>query len=123
MIPVATKANGELKKTSKTVSKAALNNVCYFAMDRIEQFGNEIIEGKVDLAPYKMGNTTACDYCEYGSVCGFDAKLPGSNYRRLFAMDTEDVWSLFREKRKEKETIEEEMSEHVENRKGGQDNE
>ncbi len=101
VIPVGTKSNGEIKKTSKTVSKAGLNHICQFAMGKVKQFGNEIIDGRVELDPYKMGNYTACDYCEYGSVCDFDAKLPGSNYRRLFAMDTEDVFRLFRENVKE----------------------
>ncbi len=126
VIQVGTKANGDFSKASKTVSKASLNQMCEFSMNKVRQFGNEMVEGRVELDPYKMGNATACDYCEYGSVCGFDVKLPGSKYRRILKKDAEEVWNLFREDNvinKEEDKVEDMEKNKVDETKGGQDNE
>lgn len=120
VIPVATKADGSLKKTSKTMTKRSLTNMCQYAMDKVKQFGNEMIEGHVDLSPYKMDRSTACDYCEYSSVCNFDAKLPGSKYRRLVSMDKEEVVKLFGQNKMEQQ---DETVEAKSKQKGGQENE
>ncbi len=102
VIPVATKANGDLKKASKIMSSPTITDMCNYAMAKVQQFGSEMVDGRLDLAPYKLGDATACDYCEYASVCGFDAKLPGSNYRRLVSMGASDVWEMFREENKKR---------------------
>lgn len=122
VIPVATKADGSLKKTSRTMSKRAITTMCQFAMDKITQFGNEMMEGRLDLSPYKMDQFTACDYCEYSSVCNFDAKLPGSSYRRLFTMDKEEVIRLFGQAMTGQQGITEDTA-IEESKKGDQDNE
>ncbi len=43
-----------------------------------------------------------CEYCEYGSVCGFDLQLEGCHYRRLSALDKDEVWQeIAREENKQ----------------------
>ena len=50
---------------------------------RLREAGQDILMGNVDLKPYKQGNRTACDYCPYHAVCGFDTKTAGYGYRKL----------------------------------------
>ena len=38
----------------------------------LRQFGREIYQGKVEVAPYRWKNETACDLCAYRPVCRFD---------------------------------------------------
>ena len=45
----------------------------------------------MQIAPYKCGKKTGCDYCSYASVCGFDKKN-GSTYRMLKPMKDDDVF-------------------------------
>ena len=49
--------------------------------------------GNVDLKPYKQGNRTACDYCPYHAVCGFDTKTAGYGYRKLKGLKPEEIWA------------------------------
>ena len=43
-----------------------------FVRRRIAQLADEIVAGKVDIAPYRMAKVTPCAHCEYRSVCRFD---------------------------------------------------
>ena len=54
--------------------------------------GGEILDGNVAVNPYKQGNRTACDYCPYHSVCGFDLKTDGYGFRRFRPMKAEEIW-------------------------------
>lgn len=37
----------------------------------------------------------ACDYCSYKSICGFDIRKPGCNYRQIRKLEDEDVsWGM-----------------------------
>jgi ATP-dependent helicase/nuclease subunit B len=46
-------------------------------VDQVEQhlknFGNRILNGVVEIAPYRKGQETACDRCEFLGVCRFDS--------------------------------------------------
>jgi len=36
------------------------------------QLAEEIVSGKIDVAPYRLGNESPCSYCDYRPVCRFD---------------------------------------------------
>ena len=57
-----------------------------FVNRRLREAGQDILMGNVDLKPYKQGNRTACDYCPYHAVCGFDTKTAGYGYRKLLSL-------------------------------------
>ena len=52
------------------------------------------------IAPYKLGDSNACEYCSYAAVCGFD-KRNGSAYRVLKRMSDTEVWSELESREKE----------------------
>ena len=52
----------------------------------------DIYGGKIDAYPYEYKKMNPCEYCEYSSVCGFDLQLEGCHYRRLSALDKDEVW-------------------------------
>lgn len=45
--------------------------------------GNRMLKGDIDSKPFNKNGKTGCDYCPYHSVCHFDAKLDGYEYRKL----------------------------------------
>lgn len=55
--------------------------------------GCEILDGHTAINPYKQGMRTACDYCPYHSICGFDLKTKGYGFRKFKSMKAEAIWA------------------------------
>jgi ATP-dependent helicase/nuclease subunit B len=53
------------------------------------QLGDQIIDGQIDVRPYRMNRETPCSMCTYRAVCRFDAAI--NRYRILDKMDRESV--------------------------------
>ena len=72
------------------------DRIYYNTMDRdnekLKTEGREILEGAVAVNPYKQGNKTACDYCPYHAVCGFDLKTSGFGFRKFKPLKSEEIW-------------------------------
>ena len=83
--------NGTIKVPKGTSTKGfeALHR---FVMSKAACAGEEIINGKVDIKPYKSGAKNPCGYCEFSSVCRFDSKLSGFEYRDVLKQKAEDIW-------------------------------
>ena len=73
----------------------------------IEQLGKEILAGKIDINPYELKGNTACTWCAYRSICGFDERLRGCNYRKLEQIRTEeDIFAAMEQKTKRRDLTE-----------------
>jgi ATP-dependent helicase/nuclease subunit B len=51
------------------------------------------MDGACDMNPYEYKNVSACDYCAYKTMCGFDKGISGYKKRRIPKMDPEEVLS------------------------------
>ena len=47
------------------------------------------MSGNAEISPFRMGTETACDFCPYREICGFDRRVPGFAWRELDKMDEE----------------------------------
>ena len=103
VIPVETTKDRQFSKRSSTINNGAFHEMCSYVMDKVKEYGNEIIDGCIKLEPYKMGTQTACDYCDYKGICGFDQKLPGSDYRKLIKYKADEVFKLLQEDKEEED--------------------
>lgn len=57
---------------------------------RVGELADQIIAGRVDIAPYRINKLTPCPQCEFRAVCRFD---PGVNrYHNLPAMKRSEVF-------------------------------
>lgn len=90
-IPVETDKEGGLKKSSKVADSQMFSALSDYVYQKLKQESEEILSGAVQIAPYKCGKKTGCDYCGYASVCGFDKKN-GNTYRALKPMKEDDVF-------------------------------
>lgn len=52
-----------------------------YSILKTKSLAKEILDGNIDKNPYRQGNKTACEYCDYKSVCRFDSKLGKNTYR------------------------------------------
>ena len=104
-IPVETDKDGGLKKSSKVADGKTFSDISDYVYRKLKEESEEILEGRVEIAPYKCGKNTGCDYCIYASVCGFDRKN-GSTYRVLKPMDDDEVLQKLKPSSTEEKTEE-----------------
>ncbi len=56
---------------------------------KLVELADEIIGGKISVAPYRISNTSPCARCDFRSVCRFDVSI--NSYNPLVAMKREEV--------------------------------
>lgn len=95
VIPAAVKDNEVVERKSSVVGEHGFAVLSSYVNDKLKKMGREILDGKISAEPYKLGKRTACDYCPYHSVCGFDTKTEGFAFRRFRPMSPEQIWGRF----------------------------
>ena len=103
VIPAAYNKNGSLSSRSKTASKEQFEELCAYVNDKIRENGTRILGGEMEKNPYKLKQRTACDYCSFKEICGFDEKQEGNSFRRLPTFSDEELWKKMREKGEKKD--------------------
>lgn len=54
------------------------------AMNRVQEFANHVLEGNIEIAPYRLGKTErACDFCDFHALCQIDPRTDGALFRKL----------------------------------------
>ena len=97
VIPVEYKKDGSLSARSSVLSGEELQEISSFVGRKVRQLGREILDGNIALNPYESGAESACTYCSFQGVCGFDGGMPGCGTRRLKEMDKEEAMARIRE--------------------------
>jgi len=72
IIPVSITKKQEFAKTSKVVHPDAMQDLRRFVRKKHQEAGESILSGDTSIRPFKLKNKTACDYCQFKSVCQFD---------------------------------------------------
>lgn len=96
VIPVTKNKDGSLSKASKVIEEKDFGLLMDYVNEKITALGKEILQGDVQIQPYEMEKRTACDYCNYHGVCGFDKKIPGYKYRKLSKFSDDEVLERIR---------------------------
>ncbi|MEX1030498.1 MAG: helicase-exonuclease AddAB subunit AddB [Paenibacillaceae bacterium] len=98
LIPVAIKADGSFYKSASVMSRQQWGVLRQHGRDMIQHIGNRIVEGQVDINPYRMGQQTACTFCEYKPVCQIDSLVEGNVVKPLAAYPQDVVWQMMHNK-------------------------
>lgn len=99
VIRVATTSAGSFDAArSVLVDNEKIRYIKKHVSDTMEEYGNKILAGDTSPDPYKQGKTGSCDYCEYKSICGFDARLSGNSYRHLEKLNDKQIWEELKSK-------------------------
>ncbi len=109
LLPVQCK-NGEVEEKGAAVSSEKLEALLEFVKKEMLKGAKRIKEGEKGISPIrKEGDITACSYCPYHSICGFDEDLPNFRYRNPDSRTDEELWEeiLKKTKGKTEEDIEE----------------
>lgn len=100
IIPVTMKSQDEIdEKHSSTLSKEEFENLLKYSNKLIGKIAKEILEGIIDIKPsYSLKDKTSqCKYCKYKSICGFNPKNKGNNYRYVPKDKKEDILEKIKE--------------------------
>ena len=97
VIPVAVKDGYVQEAKSSVAGQKRFDALRRYVGSGLKRSGQSILKGENGLLPYKDGDRTACDYCPYHAVCGFDTKTAGYGFRRLRSMKPEEVWQEIEE--------------------------
>ncbi len=96
VIPVEFKKDGTLSSRSDVMDEAEMEEISRFVTGKVKKLGREILEGRVSCNPYKKDKESACTYCPYKGVCGFDTGMDGYSYRVLPDMDKDTAMEHIR---------------------------
>lgn len=92
VIPVEIKKDGSLHPTHSSVASAEeFEVISEYVNKQIVRMGNDIYNGKVDIAPFEDGQSSSCDYCPYKAICGFDVKIGGFKARTGEKLDKDEI--------------------------------
>ena len=91
IVPAETNKDGELTKRSSVAKGKEIKALIDYVNKKLIEDGEQILDGDTRLNPYRSNNRTACDYCEFRTICGFDSRLPGHGYRNLNKKSTEEL--------------------------------
>lgn len=97
VIPAACNKDGSLSKNSSAATKEQFAILSAYVNRKIRSLGKEILEGNVQVNPYQRKQETACGFCPYRGVCGFDERIPGYHFRNLPAFGKTDIWKHMEE--------------------------
>lgn len=92
VIPAGFKKDGSLKAFSSTATTEQFEQLSGFVSEKMKKMAQQIMNGEVQAKPFADSKGSACDYCAFADVCGFDRKIPGMSEKRMPDMDKCKVW-------------------------------
>ena len=104
LLPVKEK-NGSVEEKGSVAKEEKILAMLSYVRERVEEDCKRILEGEKAISPIRETmDKTACSYCPYHSICGFDPDLPGFSYRSLEKGEEEAIWDEWIEKYQKKES-------------------
>ncbi len=102
VIPV-TLREGKVEERKKAIATTRrFSALMDFVEKRMERDAAEIRGGEISVNPIRESpERSACDYCPYHSICGFDPMLEGYSYRRSGKKKMEEIWQELTEERED----------------------
>lgn len=101
-VPVNITSKGELGRYAKVMSDEKWEQLIRHTTKLAADFGQQIMEGRIDVQPYFLKQETGCDYCGLQSICGMERTEFAHKCRELEEKKEEEIWEALR-----KETDEE----------------
>lgn len=103
IIAAGIKKDGHLSKRSKVASLQEFDDLKTYVRKLYQKTGNDIMDGRIEIAPYKLKDKTACTFCPFKAVCQFDESLDSNQFRHLAPHPKEEVLELIRREVQENE--------------------
>lgn len=83
IVSAGLKKDGSFTAYSRIASRDEFDVLRKYVRRTFKKAGNQMVQGRVDIAPYKLNNKMPCTFCSYKSICQFDSSLQENSYRQL----------------------------------------
>lgn len=93
VFPITYKKDGTLSALSSAVVPEKFEVLAWHVRKQTEDLSRRIFSGDIAVRPYSYGQRTACDYCSFKAVCGFDSSISGYAYNRMRKLKKDEVWT------------------------------
>ena len=97
VIPVKLNKDGTLSKYSQTAGAEEFRLIREYTEEKSRELGRRILSGETQIRPGLYGTESACEWCGFRGVCGFDERIPGYTYRRYRKLQEDDIYRLMKE--------------------------
>ncbi len=87
----ALKSSKVMNQSTMPLSESGFSKLIASVKDRMHTDADLILAGNIDIKPYKSGTETACDYCSYKGICGFDTDIKGFGYKRIKKFTNDEI--------------------------------
>ncbi|WP_127836861.1 helicase-exonuclease AddAB subunit AddB [Clostridium prolinivorans] len=68
-----------------------------YARKMVINICEDMLNGNISIKPYKQNKNTPCEYCEFKSICQFDASIKENKYKYLNEKKNEEIWTLMKQ--------------------------
>lgn len=111
-VPVSYNKDNELSASNAhVVTGDDLKAISVYTRDKMIELGNKIVHGQIDMKPQKGELSSPCNYCDYLSICRFEAGLGGNSYGIGSKLSKEEAKAIILGKNKHDGTNDEEVAE------------
>ncbi|MEF9951575.1 MAG: helicase-exonuclease AddAB subunit AddB [Clostridium sp.] len=97
IIPVSIKKDGEFSATTNAVDLKDFNILRTYVKNLISGLCSRMLNGDISVYPYKDGDETPCEWCEYSSICQFDTSFKDNVYKVTKTMNKDIAMNRIRE--------------------------
>ncbi|MBR2180107.1 MAG: PD-(D/E)XK nuclease family protein [Selenomonadaceae bacterium] len=97
-IKVSLNSSGEISGTSVRYGHVKTAKEFELLLNHVEKTlqaaGNRITGGDIAVKPYKNKKQTACDWCPYSAVCGFDPSFKNNSWQNITGITAPQVFKM-----------------------------
>lgn len=79
---------------AQAYSQAEMQALLDHTRQKAAELADGIREGEISVSPAEIKGWTACQWCEYSAVCGFDPTLPHCNKRVLPTLNRQELLDM-----------------------------
>ena len=91
-LPVKVNKDGTIRQSASVATMQQFGVLSKYVKQTLRQIGDNILRGRIDIAPYQNGELSPCMYCAYKSVCKFDPARTGNRYRVCEKVKVSELW-------------------------------
>jgi len=84
--------DGEVSVQGDHVRAGHIDRLLELAERHIKDIAQHVLQGDTQIAPYRIGTTTPCSYCDYRGVCRFDATH--NHYRSIQTQSRQEMLEM-----------------------------
>ena len=97
VIPVRLKKDGGFTASSSVMTTDEYHVMADHVKKVLIKSADGILKGDISITPYSYDKMSACEWCSYRSICGFDLRIRGYGCREIRKMSADEAFMMMSE--------------------------